>query len=314
MPSLLSLPLEIQCMIINLFDYASEFNNYGQTCRAINSVADQRLYQHFAQLYSPRGFKRVIENDNMLAVRRLLSAGVGFYRYDRVYRDHHTPFELAVSRGNEDVIYAFVDILGSENTMSDIYGGAGVLGAAMKHGGTMSRPREHNLALMKETDKADFETVQLLLAAGADPNATDNLYEDYPDYKHRMPLLIAAKTKNEEMVRLLLQNGAHLLLSKDINACQIAEICAAGAEDMARLILENIDIDAKLNTLDDEQLYLFFNYAATIGDENLTERLLRMGCSAEAVGTFYGDALLEGWHRFSSPIALCCETWEYENY
>lgn len=122
-------------MVIDHLDYASEVSIYGQTCRAINSFADQRLYQHFAKLYSPRGFKRVIENDNVLAVRRLLSAGVKFDRYDGVYRDHRTPFELAVSRGNEDVVHAFVDILGSHNTMSDIYGGAEVLAAAVKNGG-----------------------------------------------------------------------------------------------------------------------------------------------------------------------------------
>ncbi|KAJ5979636.1 hypothetical protein N7481_006934 [Penicillium waksmanii] len=62
---------------------------------------------------------------------------------------------------------------------------------------------------MEATNKKDFETVQLLLDAGADPNATDDQpeFEVYPDHEPRMPLLIAAKSKNETMVRLLLRNG-----------------------------------------------------------------------------------------------------------
>lgn len=160
---------------------------------------------------------------------------------------------------------------------------------------------------MEATKKEDFEAVQLVLDAGADPNVKADLIESedrYQDHEHRMPLFIAAKTKNEAMVRLLLRNGAHLLVAGDINACQIAEICALGGEEMAKLILEEVDIDSKLETLNHDQLNHFFNYAAAIGDESLTERLLGMGCQGEDLDELYGDAETEPWPRFASPLML----------
>lgn len=94
---LLCLPTEILEMITIELEYASEVNSFSQTCQLLYSIANHRLFTYFAKECSPRGFDRIVKNNDAGALCKLLVNGASLDQYFRT-TGHPTPIRLTVEK------------------------------------------------------------------------------------------------------------------------------------------------------------------------------------------------------------------------
>ncbi|KAI9042357.1 uncharacterized protein KD926_005652 [Aspergillus affinis] len=93
--NLVSLPVELLEPITLYLEYAYEISSLSQTCRRLHSVANYHLFNSFAEDCSPVGIERVVKNNNVDALRKLLDNGLRFEEYWRVTSEP-TPLYMTI--------------------------------------------------------------------------------------------------------------------------------------------------------------------------------------------------------------------------
>ncbi|KAK5058904.1 hypothetical protein LTR84_011168 [Exophiala bonariae] len=144
------------------------------------------------------------------------------------------------------------------------------------------------------TEKGKEDTVRVMLASGADPNATDS--------RGRTPLF---QTENVDIARLLLEAGALPDLARDHeNDTALSKAAQAGASNMVKLLLEyKADIEAK-----DVNGQTPLSLAARFGNLEMVKLLLDHGANLETKD-LEGLTPLSwaGWTRNEETVAYLLE-------
>ncbi|KAJ5153316.1 ankyrin repeat-containing domain protein [Penicillium canariense] len=318
---LISLPSEIHHLITEHLDYASEVNALGQTCRTLYGPAYLRLYSHFARDLSPRSFRRIVENENVDALRRVLPVFIDLGWNTDFFEDDYNAGKLEAAGTLVDIIQIFVDLYGPGQTLCDIASDPESENVALTAEDRVvfkvltdaaKSTRISDLALSAAAIKGSLDCIKFLLDSGCKVDGIDfdrrtalvnaakhghlevveHLLEAGANLNgHGVPhrvfpetrLFYAAANNHEAVVRCLLQKNAHLRTAGEINAREVGCLAEQGGEALATLILEPIDLNTKLLQLPADQMSYFLRYAAAAGDEATIERF---GCPPTAVELF----------------------------
>ncbi|KAJ5555596.1 ankyrin [Penicillium sp. DV-2018c] len=230
--SLSCLPAEILEMITAELEYASEVNSLSQTCRRLYSIANHRLFKHFAKQCSPRGFDRVVTNNNANALHKLLANRAHFDEYFSA-SDYATPIPLTVEKDLSEVarllvVYMESALEDSEMNLKYHYmpgyryavsyedelvrtmccaAGKGKLGVLkVTLSSKVMYPMADHDALVHAVHRGQFETARYLVEeAGVNINHKILVRGCYKTY-----LAHAAHGGNLEMVKFLVDAGADL--------------------------------------------------------------------------------------------------------
>lgn len=120
-------------------------------------------------------------------------------------------------------------------------------------------------ALMRAAEKGHLHIVKHLHQASADINHTTS--PDLPMAYCRTPLFNAAMGSHEDVVRYLLENGAHLGTPGDVNPIEVGGLAWENvALPMAKLIMDTVDL-AKLKCRSSFEMSGYLCYAAASEDE-----------------------------------------------
>ncbi|KAJ6189571.1 ankyrin [Penicillium mononematosum] len=95
--NLLWLPTEILEMITLHLEYAYEVKSLSQTCQRLYIIADTCLYKYYAKECPPHVLDRIVMDDNMDALYKLLDNGLNFHQYFRI-TDRSTPIIFTVDK------------------------------------------------------------------------------------------------------------------------------------------------------------------------------------------------------------------------
>ncbi|KAJ5542469.1 ankyrin [Penicillium sp. DV-2018c] len=109
----LCLPTEILEIIAIELEYASEVNSLSQTCHRLHSIANRVLFKYYAKECSPAGFDRIVMNNNVAALCKLLANGADFDEYYRADQDP-TPIRLTVEKDLSNiakVLMPYVEVM-----------------------------------------------------------------------------------------------------------------------------------------------------------------------------------------------------------
>ncbi|KAJ5693159.1 ankyrin [Penicillium macrosclerotiorum] len=237
---LYDLPNEVLGLVMDYLEYASEVHALGQICAHLHAVVDAYLYAHYAREYSPRGLDRIIQNNNLAALRRLLAAGIGFHRY---YCDtgHATPLPLAAKIGRAEVVRLLLEYDGVRFVADDL--DRALLVAAAKNYVDVLRvlvssgmkPFALNKALRTAAEMGSLASVRYLIEdVGVEVDSLD--YN-----KTHSPLMYAAGRGDLEMVQFLVQAGANLMLPchRGLKGTPLALAARMGYENVARFLVES---------------------------------------------------------------------------
>ncbi len=146
---------------------------------------------------------------------------------------------------------------------------------------------ELNAALTKACERDELEIVRSLLRRGANPNVTVGDAED--DDSDWSLLMVAISSGREDIVELLLQQGADCNHSSRNGTCAVA------------LAVEkrNLQLVEKLHELGCRETGRAILYAIQQGEVGLCRKLALMGANLEVVGTS-SDGLVGGY----TPLLL----------
>lgn len=213
MANLMSIPTELVALIVDELDYASEVNAVAQTCHRLHDIANVRLYSFYAKRYSPHGLNRIVENGNVDAIEKLLSAGLNF---DSAYYSHgtetETPLLLAASAGQVDIINAFVDVRGPSVVLkwgpqllqdAAVNDHPNVVDLLLNMGVPVDEPTtgsNRRTALSFAAEEGSLESVKQLVGGGGNLDSHDN--------DHQTPLWWASKAGHLEVVKFFANAGA----------------------------------------------------------------------------------------------------------
>lgn len=153
-------------------------------------------------------------------------------------------------------------------------------------------------ALMRAAEEGHLHIVKHLHQAEANINHTTppDLFLSYC----RTPLFNAAMEGHDDVVRYLLENGAHLGTLGHINPIEVGGLAwEKNALPMAKLIMDTVDL-AKLERLSSLEMIAYLCYAASSGDETAIKSFGHPG----TVGNLMSPLLNAAKHGHSNLVNI----------
>ncbi|KAJ5577664.1 ankyrin [Penicillium hispanicum] len=243
--NLLCFPFEILEMITLHLEYAYEINSLAQTCHRLYSVANSCLFRYYAKECSPRGLVRIIKNNNIRALHKLLVNGLDFNQYFRT-TGHSTPILLTVNKDLSRI--AELLVVYSEEILQD---------DRCKYGSSLGRPdhrvHENDLqsTLYRAANKDSLGVLKVLASSAAVGKWQPPIALAYAVSQGHLALArylieegkvnvnqqitLSAKQGNLEMVKLLVKAGADLNCPSFQRMAQ-SPLCIAAARNHRAIV------------------------------------------------------------------------------
>lgn len=190
-----------------------------------------------------------------------------------------TPLGLAVSQQDEDMVRLLLEY-GADPTIDEGYGREGLLPLALR------------------TDSPNHAIVEKLLESRIKPtvNPTSQLIDH--------PLNLAAHNGTVELVRLLLDHGADLLIwLEPADWCSPLHIAVAnGKREMSELLIQREPRLLNIQSEDGYQRYSTLHVACQSGKPGMARFILEKGADASSIGL----------HGKESALLLSCTAGDHE--
>ncbi|KAI0272290.1 ankyrin repeat-containing domain protein [Gloeopeniophorella convolvens] len=235
-------------------------------------------------------FAALMEGRSLAVIRSLLDGGADVNIKGNL--GEGTALQVAVSRGNRDIVQLLLDhganihapSLRSGSTLQDAVsdGNRDIVQLLLDRGADVNELRgSYGSALERAVSNGNLDVVQVLLDHGADANVNGSTYKGGALQK-------AVSNGNLDIVRLLLNHGADVNIKGGVYGDDVLrEAASKGNRDIVQLLLDHgADVNAPGGSA--------LQRAASNDNLNIVELLLNHGADVNATGgTYEGSALLE---------------------